>query len=374
MLNKITSIILLTALTTLVWADIVQVNPDHPEQYTVQKGDTLWGISGQFLQEPWRWPEVWNANQHIENPHLIYPGDIISLSYEDGSPVLSVNRGGVAQTNSKTGSRVVKLSPTVRSHEKDEAIPSIPIDVIRHFLSRPTVVDKNEMRNWPYVVSSYEQHLVAGPGNKVYIKGLDANSNTTEYSVYREGPAYYSKPNQRGKILGYESIYVGEVVIEKFGELSSGIVVQAEREMLNGDRLISQSEKDISSDFIPRSPDNAVNGSIISVVDGLSQIGQYQIVVLDLGKSSGVEIGNVLGVYQSGNVVTDNVKNKKGNIFTDSGLVNYLGKPKAKGKKVHMPEEYTGVLMVFRTYDQISYALVMETLAPLHLYDTVKNM
>jgi hypothetical protein len=342
-------------------ADTVQVNPDHPERYVVQKGDTLWDIAGRFLTEPWRWPEIWKVNPQIENPHLIYPGDVVSLTYVDGSPVLTAERRAA-------GSRDVRLSPTVRAYERDDAVPSIPIDAIRHFLMRPLVVEDAEMDSWPYIVSSYDQHLVAGASDRIYVRGMSAVSDQRRYSIYRKGPAYRSDGG-KGTILGYEAIYVGEAFVESFGDPATAVVTQSSREVLNGDRLVPVSEREITSDFIPRPPGSRVQGSIISVIDGLSEIGQYQVVVLDVGAREGIETGNVLGVYQSGKVVTDRVGQKPAHEF-----IEYLGRPKSGDRTVQLPEEYAGVVMVFRTFPQISYALVMETRGPLKLYDAVRNL
>ena len=370
MLNKISIILVLILGAALpAGADEVQVNPDSPERYVVQKGDTLWDIAGRFLTEPWRWPEIWKANPQIADPHLIYPGDVIALSTEDGAPVLTVERGddsGIATVPSSSG-RTVKLSPEVRSHPRGDAIPSIPIDAIKQFLSRPLVVTEAEIDGWPYVVSSYDQHLVAGKGSRIYVRGLPEGSSK-RYSIYRKGPNYQSGS---GRDLGFEALYVGEALVEKFGDPSTLTVTESTREVLDGDRLTPQSSDDVSSDFIPRPPAGAVEGSIISVIDGLSEIGQYQVVVLDVGRNQGIEVGNYLGVFQSGKMVTDRVPASQEQI---NPFLEYVGSMKSKGELIQLPEEYAAVIMVFRTFDQVAYALVMEARASLSLNDTVRNL
>jgi hypothetical protein len=403
MLHKILIIIPLIAISFIVRAEDIQVKPNHPDSYVIQKGDTLWDISAHFLVEPWRWPEIWQVNPQIENPHLIYPGDVVRLVYVGGAPELTVTRGQPVAGPEEEGPAVtsvvgrnVKLEPRIRTVKEREAIPTIPVEAIREFLTRPLVVTEDELTSLPYIVSSYDQHLVAGPGNEVYVRGLPEDTTQRNYSIYRKGPAYKSKVKHPGSILGYEAIYVGDVTIKKFGDPATGIVTTADREILNGDRLLPQSDKDIRKDFIPHNPDKAVSGSIISAIDVLSQIGRYQVVVLDVGKNDGVTVGNVLGVYRQGaviedkiqyekyqpvagegtnpfsNMVGDAVKTKRD--FDNTALVGYLGRPKISGGKVRLPEKYTGVLMVFRTFEEVSYALVMEAQAPMHLYDTVKNM
>jgi LysM domain-containing protein len=396
MLNKILISCAIFLLTTSVGADELTINPDHPETYTVVKGDTLWDISARFLEQPWRWSEIWNVNPQIENPHLIYPGDVVSLSYQDGQPVLSVNRTGQVVSG-----RNVKLSPTVRSSDNVDAIPTIPLDAIQQFLKRPIVLDENEMDQWPYVVSSYDEHLIATTGNTIYVRGIEEDSDAVQYSIYRKGPAYINpKKDEDGKdeVLGYEAIYVGDATIQKKGDPASALVTVVDREVMIGDRLIPQSDEDVNTEFFPGSTLREVEGNILSVVNGVSQIGQYQIVVLNLGEEQGIEEGNVLGIYQSGYVVQDkigpNIKEPEeekpertadlsgtvGKISDAFGEVvdaltfDYITNKQAKTEDITLPEEYVGVVMVFRTFTKVSYALVMETQGAVHVSDTVRSL
>lgn len=385
MLNKI---ILLTSLLMLglspLQADEIKVNADQPESYVVMEGDTLWDISSKFLQEPWRWPEIWQGNPQIADPHLIYPGDVISLSYQDGSPVLTVSRdGNIGPRMGRRSGRTVKLSPQVRSNEHADAIPSIPVDVIEQFLVRPLVVSKDEMEDWPYIVSNYDNHLVAGNGSRVYVRGLRGVSESERFSVYRRGPAYQTMKGGAKKVVGYEALHVADAVLEKTGDPATAIIIDAKREVMTGDRLVAQSSSDVNRDFIPRSPSSSIDGSIISVIDGVSEIGQYQVVVLDVGESDGLENGNVVGVFQSGEIISDRVNadaawrragDKSDSVYDHDAFMDYLGKKKAAGESVQLPEEYAAVVMVFRTFGSISYGLVMEANAPIHLNDTVRSM
>lgn len=384
MLNKIiltTTIFLLTICP--IRADEIKLNSDLPDSYVVQKGDTLWDISSKFLQEPWRWPEIWQVNPQIADPHLIYPGDVISMSYKDGVPMLTVDRdGNTVRSGSTRSGRTVKLSPELRSSEHAKAIPTIPIDVIEQFLVRPLVVSDNEMDTWPYVVSSYDKRLIAANGNRVYVRGLSSGSQAQRYSVYRKGAAYRSGKDESRSILGYEALHVADAVIEKSGDPAIAIIVDSNREVLVGDRLVAQSTTDFNTDFIPRSPSTSINGSIISVIDGVSEIGQYQVIVLDVGESDGIEIGNVVGVYQSGETINDSVnldedwRHRGGGegAYDADAFMAYLGNKKAAGEKIQLPEEYAAVVMVFRTFGKVSYGLVMEASAPIHLNDMVRNL
>ncbi len=371
MLHKITLALILAGTVSCLSADTIRINPDHPDEHVVEKGDTLWDISARFLTQPWRWPEIWQVNPQIENPHLIYPGDIVRLRYDGETPVLTVERG--VATDRRTAAETVRLSPAIRPVDRADAIHSIPIDAIGQFLTRPLVVSEREMTDWPYIVSSEDQRLIAGSGDDIYVRGLGGAGNATKYSIYRKGPEYRSRSTGKEVSLGYEAIYIGDAVIKATGDPAVAYVSHAVREVLTGDRLIAQSEDEIQSDFIPSTPDRSINGSIISARDVLTEIGQYRVVTLDRGKADGVATGNVLGVYQSGRVVTDRVVAESGNWFTNSALVEYLGKPKARGEQVELPEVHAAVVMVFRVFDRVSYALVMEATRPVHLHDTVRN-
>ena len=412
MLNKILISFVISLLFFYANAGEIELNPEHPEKYTVVKGDTLWDISARFLKKPWRWQEIWQVNPQIKNPHLIYPGDLVALTFQDGQPVLSLEREGEI-----TSGRNVKLSPTVRSYEKTEAIPPIPVDAIQQFLKWPLIFEEDEMDDWPYVVSSYEGHLIASVNNTIYVRGLSDDVETNQYSIYRKGPAYVNLKKDKDdedEILGYEAIYVGQAVMQKKGDPASAVITSVDREVLTGDRLIPNSQQEVNIEFTPSSTKTELEGNILSVLTGISklggvaQIGQYQVVVLNIGESSGVEPGNVFGIYQSNLEVTDTIgPNRPKNIveedekrikferedthFVDrelSKLVNAIrggfnkfdnrfpefANRKSKSEIVSLPEEYVGNMMVFRTFDKISYALVMELTGPVHVSDTVRSL
>ena len=213
MLNKILISFVILLLFFSANADELKLNPEHPGEYMVVKGDTLWDISARFLKQPWRWQEIWGVNPQIKNPHLIYPGDVVSLSFKDGKPVLNLERAGQV-----TVGRNVKLSPIIRSSENIEAIPAIPIDAIQQFLMWPIILEEDEIGNWPYVVSSYDGHLVAAENNIIYIRGMPEDSGIKEYSIYRKGPAYKNVKKDKDdedEVRGYEAIYVGQAVMQK---------------------------------------------------------------------------------------------------------------------------------------------------------------
>ena len=392
MFKKIYFLMLCLSISSISIADTITLNPDHPEEYVVQKGDTLWDISAKFLQEPWLWPNIWQGNPQIENPHLIYPGDVISLTFQDGQPRLTVGGQGVA------GGRNVRLSPVARSYERDDVIPSIPVDAIQQFLTRPRVVTEEQLDACPYVVSSYDEHLISGSGSKLYVRGLDEDSTETRYALYRQGPAYINPRKDKDRILGYEALYLGDVVIEKRGDPATAIVTLSTQEILTGDRLVAESDGNANNRYIPTIPAREIDANILSVVDGVAEIGQYQIVVVDAGEGDGIEVGSVLGVYQSGKIVRDEIATKvKGrervvvdqedffggvldriknslSDFNETDLAEWLGRPNSEPELVELPAEYAGVLMIFRTFENVSYALVMKAAAPIHVLDSVRNL
>lgn len=322
-------------------AEPVELNPAHPERYTVVKGDTLWDIAGRFLREPWLWPEVWHVNPQIRNPHLIYPGDTISLTYRDGRPLLSLERG----------TRDVKLSPTVRSTPLDTAIPAIPIDAIRQFLTNPYVVDAGELDQAPYIVAHAGEHIIGGAGNRVYVRAIP-NEDQQRFDVVRPGGPY--RDADTGEVLGYEALYIGDAALESPGDPATLELVRAEQETLEGDRLIpSVADKPLTT-FYPKAPDRPVEGSIIAVLGGVTQIGQYQVVVLDRGGADGLEPGDVMAIDTLGETISDDVSPKRWD-------------------KVKLPNEEAGHLMVFRTFPRVSFALVMDASRAIHVTDRVRN-
>ncbi len=394
--RKLVALIFCTALCSgAVLADTLALNPDHPQTYTVVRGDTLWDISARFLREPWRWPEIWEDNPQVKNPHLIFPGDELVLVYRAGEPRLQVRRAG--------GRPTVKLSPEVREVAlSDLAVPTVPIDAIQQFLSRPRVVGARELEAAPYVLSLEKERLIGGAGHKVYVRGLGAES-ATRFTVYRQG-APYRNPDDPEEVLGYEAIHIGDAVLERRGDPATMVLSRTNREVLKGDRLLAASEETIDSSFFPRGPEGEVAGKIISVVDGVTQIGQHQVVVLNLGTRDGINSGHVMAVYQAGEVIQDTLATlpeKPNEAFIEmdpehqGGIDGFsvaadrlvreiqdtvvtqfkrFAQPSRKDyQSVQLPEERAGLVMVFRPYERISYALVVDATRPMHILDSVRN-
>jgi len=321
-------------------ADPVTINPAHPDRYTVVRGDTLWDIASRFLRDPWRWPDVWHVNPQIENPHLIFPGDIITLTWVDGQPRLSLQRGSV-----------VKLSPRIRSTPLDRAIPAIPVDAIRQFLTRPYVVDKEALESAPYVVYFADEHIMGSSNIRAYVRGIESRDNL-QYDVVRPGKAY--RDADTDEILGYEALFVGNATLQRVGDPATVLLTNMALETVIGDRLFPVIKDVPLETFHPRAPERQVRGSIISVLNGVTQIGQYHVVVLDRGSEDGLTPGNVLAVMHKGREIRDLVTPNSADT-------------------VKLPDEKAGSLMVFRSFPRVSFALIMQTTRPLNIGDRVVN-
>lgn len=341
--------------------DTVELTPDHPTRYIVKRGDTLWDISTHFLVEPWRWPEIWQTNPQVQNPHLIFPGDELSLFYRDGQPVVQVTRRGDTEPaedgviRRQTGPREVKLSPQAHVVGRTDAVPTIPIDAIRPFLARPLVLGEGEFEAAPYVVSAGREALISSMGREIFVRGLKPEQGT-RFGVYRRGQVYRN-PSNHAEVLGYEAIHVADATVEKPGDPATVLLLTSSQEVRAGDRLFPVTDDQVVTNFTPRAPDWDVTAQIIAVVDGVTQIGEQDIVVLDVGSRDGIEEGLVLGIFQSGNEVED--------LWSDKDTVRRVS--------VQLPELRAGTVMVFRPFDRVSYALVMQATRAMHLLDTVKN-
>ena len=318
-----------------------------PKTYTVKKGDTLWDISSTFLRDPWLWPEIWQVNPQIENPHLIYPGDTLTLAYgADGTPELHLERGTAS-----------KLSPRVRSEPLEGAIKAIPYDIVAAFMSKPSVLERGQVKDSPYVVASREQHLAAAAGQTVYARGkLDGDAGS-RFNVIHVGPPLVDPDDN--KTVGYEGLYTGAARMVEQGDPSTLLLTESARETLDGD-LVLPGSFDAPLDFVPHAPASKTEGEIISIVNGLSMVGKYQVVVINRGSSHGLEPGHVLAIYQAGPRVKDP---KSRGVSMSGGL----------GPKVQLPDYRVGTFMVFKTFDRISYGLVMESESPIRNYDHVRN-
>lgn len=324
-------------------ADVLALKEGHPQTYVVEKGDTLWRISSIFLEDPWLWPELWHYNQQVEDPHLIYPGDILYLVWVDGKPRL------VKSIVKKTvENREVKLTPQMRIADLQQAIPAISLDVIGPFLNNSRVLDQDTLEAAPYVLSGREGHIVTGAGDTLYARGKF--DDTVSYGIYRRGQVF--RDPATGELLGIQARDVGagkRVALDK--DIATVQVNRSGEEIRRGDRLLPPENRNLKPRFEPRAPDTEVEGEIIAVEGGVSNVGGLDVVVLNRGARNGLKSGDVMAIYKRGELVRDDIAQQL----------------------VRVPEVEAGLLMVFRSYDKLAYAIVLSASQALSVGDKVRN-
>jgi LysM repeat protein len=320
-----------------------------PKDYVVKRGDTLWGIANMFLRDPWLWPEIWYVNPDIHNPHRIYPGDTLHLANGgDGRLALQVVHGSANAT---------RLSPLLRSTDEDGPIPTIPYSIIGAFLSRPGVLSRAEIDAAPYVVALRDDHQVAGGGNDVYVKKLTGELGTRYSVMHVDEPLQDPQSHRR---LGYMAIYTGTAQVSRPGEVARVNLVDSARETLQGDVLVAEASNP-TSDFHPHVAPQPIDGRIIAVIDNVALAGQYEIVALNRGSADGLDRGTVLTVDSRHTEVADHcaaIEGKSTCLFAHSA---------------ELPIEKQATLLVFKTYEQMSYALILQDDYPIKMLDHVRN-
>jgi len=339
--------------TTTVMTDAgPALKPGAPKDYVVRRGDTLWGIANLFLRDPWLWPEIWYVNPGIQNPHRIYPGDTVHLALSsDGRTSLQLVRG-----SGLPGSR---LEPMLRSSPLDSAIPTIPYAIIAAFLERPGVLSRDEVKSAPYVLALRGEHDIAGAGDDLYVKKIDSQTAAgARYSVMHVEEALQDPDSHRN--LGYLAIYTGTAQLTRPGQVAKATLTDSRRETLQGDVLISE-QATSTADFKPHPPARPVSGEIIAVVDGSDSAGQYNVVAINRGTSDGLERGNVLKIDEEQAVSDDQCAR----IQDHSTCLLHPNQ--------RLPIETAGTVLVFKTYEQMSYALILNDTVPMHTYDRVRN-
>ena len=335
-------LLLASLLPLAVQADELALTENPPELYIVKEGDTLWGISSLYLRNPWKWPEIWDVNPQLDNPHLIFPGDQLYLVYVDGQPRLRVRRG--------VGSRTVKLTPQMRIEPLDAAIPAISLETIGAWLSGHRVVSPEQLQGAPYVVAGAQRHLLSAAGDLFYARGIFP-MDETGYGIFRPGENYVDPVTE--ELLGYQAVDIGSATLLERHEdaLVHLEVTRVTEEVRNADRLLPNEAKKISATFYPRAPESQVNAFMIAVDGGVTQIGTLDVVAINRGEREGIEPGYVLAIYQRGETVRDPVT----------------------GKDVRMPDARAGLLMIFRTFEKVSYGIVMKANRPLAIMDKVTS-
>jgi hypothetical protein len=393
MLKQTLAVVAAALFSAALCAKDVELKDGHPDRYVVQKGDTLWDISGRFLNSPWLWPEVWQANPQIENPHLIYPGDVISLIYVDGQARLVINR---SESGGITG-------PRMRSQPLEDSIKAVPLSQIRQYLERPRLLSKEEIESAPYVVALEDEHLLGMNTMLGYVRGLDAAPGS-RYSivrpsmVYREVPEKYVWDDRRKRVvdpwsmedfnrrdigrgvkylfhdwiyekktelLGYEVMEIGTAEVVAGGDPASVNISYVDIEIKKGDLLLPELRQPFDLEFFPHAIDEVPeNTRVLALNEALAGAGPAQVVVLNRGMLDGVDNGTVFGIYSPGRRIHDDIKAPRGDVRYTLGWGD---------DKVTLPEEFNGHVMVFRTFEKISYGLIMDAIRPIQLGDVARQ-
>ena len=346
------------------------LRPDAPQRYTVKSGDTLWAISKLFLRSPWRWPELWGMNlTDIHNPHLIYPGQTLFLDTSSGRARLTT------QANDDGGIPTVRLSPQRRVELlADNALPTLQNQLIEPFLSDGIIVDDQTMNHAPRIVATQDGRVFLTRGDRGYVRSSSSNELIDDphqkqkaYRIFRDTKPL--KDPETGEILGYEAPYLGKAVLAR-SEGSQGLPAQAgdtqqdvvpatvdileiKEEIRVGDRLLPEPPRQLRS-YVPHAPSSPMDARVVSIYGtGVVNAAQNQVVVINRGTQDGLENGHVLAILQAGERIVDK---------TDSALT-----------KIKLPDERNGLLMVFRTFDKLSYGLVLDIVNGVRVGDRLVN-
>jgi hypothetical protein len=371
--RKLICLILATLLAGAALAQEVAIRSDHPDEYIVVKGDTLWDISGRFLEHPWQWPAIWQANQQIENPHLIFPGDVLSLVYIDGQPRLMVDRGRPT----------IRLSPDARATTR-APIPPIPHEAIEGLIRNMRLFSPEEFDALPYVVANMEQRRLTTDKDRTYARGINGASG--EYrAVTRLGSIYWrdrsgnirravdpgygqhaptsvewhptiweslaNSGGNRGDVVGYEVYQVAEAMINEVDEVSILTIASSQDAVREGDRITPLDDIGYEDQYQPRAMDAVPEGLRVLAVQGDNRlVGHWKMVSINGGARQGIEAGHVFSAFRPGARIRDRVKFPAGSI---ADLREY------RDDFVTLPDEFSSLIMVFRVFDDVSYALVM---------------
>lgn len=328
----------------------LSLKKNHPHRYVVQEGDTIWSISQKYLSKPWEWRKLWHAQTDIKNPDIIYPGTVILFSNHNGKPSLRMVRSGT-----------VRLSPKKRARPIGNAIPPVPLALIRPFLTASLVLDKKELEKAPYVVAYADRHLMGGENNHIYVAGMNVNPEriyskhrssrfSKNYSIYRDNGVYIDP--ETNEILGYAALHVADSRLVKIGDPATLSLYNVQEGVKVGDRLLPKEPENFVADFYPQAPRAPVQGEIISMFNSLSQAGRNYIVVINRGHRDGLRRGDVLMIEDPGESIPD---------------------PMYPGRTIDLPNEKTGEVMIFRTFDRVSFGLIMQAVRTVRIHDLVSN-
>lgn len=339
MVRIISALILAATAVCASAAGPLELVSNPPDRHVVVKGDTLWDISGKFLKKPWRWPEIWRMNKdQIKNPHLIYPGDIVWLDMSDGNPRL---RLGKPVNN--------RLQPKAYATPVDQMIPSIPPNVIEPFISQPLIVEAGIEKTSARIVATQEERIVLGSGDIAYASGIP-DASVEKWHVFR--PGLPLKDPETGEVLAHEAFFLGDARLTRPGEPATLRITQAKEEINRGDWLKAAPPPTIIA-YVPRQPEQKINARIMSIYGGVSEGGANSVVTLNKGADDGVEVGHVVAFYR-----------KRVAVHLDDDI---------KREAINIPDERYALAFVFRTFDRVSYALVIDASKSVVIGDVVSN-
>ena len=350
----------LLALTPALSFAEVTLKEDAPDVYYVKHGDNLWNIASQYLDSPWQWPELWHVNEEIENPHLIYPGDVIRIVYVDGRPRIQVERNGDSDSEQApentvkmmTDGTLVKLEPKARVVALDTAIPAIPLDTVETYLVQGLVLSKAQLEMSPYVVGGEDNRVVYGENDVIYARDpVEAWEDLVRsYGIYRVGEEYVDPITK--EILGYEALEIGlGRVANQESEIATMRLIRSSEDIRQGDRVLNATENSLQSVFYPVAPDEHIDARVIRFFDRINSVARNEVLVLNKGNRDGLRPGHTLDVLQDGEVVKDKVRDEM----------------------IQLPPTKAGTLVIFRVFEKVSYGLVVEATRPIRMNDIATN-
>ncbi|OED45227.1 hypothetical protein ACH42_05370 [Endozoicomonas sp. (ex Bugula neritina AB1)] len=335
-------LLVISTMPVLGMANESPIRADSPASYTVRKGDTLWNISNTFLKSPWLWPEIWHANPQIHNPHLIFPGDLVSLVYINGRPRLTVVSRG-------DSGRTVKLSPKVRKLPAESAIPAIPLSAISAYLNKSRIFSSSEeLEKAPYVFASKDGRTASSTGDRIYGRGFFPDQ-VNMYGVYREKMTLIDPIS--GENLGIIGEEIATLNVKKItDDVATLMIKESKRAVKTGDRLISEEPFSLVTTFFPRAPDAPIDGAIIANLSGSKKAARFDTVVINRGQRQSLRQGDILAIYKTMQV-TDSISNEL----------------------VILPPERVGLVMVYRPFDKLSYGIVLSASEDIEAGDLLKS-
>ncbi|WP_298444546.1 LysM domain-containing protein [uncultured Ferrimonas sp.] len=355
-MNKLV-VFLVATLTCSAWADTLTLKPGHPQTHVVQKGDTLWDISALFLDDPWRWPTLWGANPQIANPHLIYPGDRLTLVFVDGVPRL-------------VRKPVVNLSPTMGVKPKGGAVPALPLSIIEPYLSFQRILAPEQLEGTPRVMGGERQAVGYTKDDVLFVN--DELQIGDRYGIYQDGRPLYDTDGETLLGLEMELAATGQVV--ESGDTSRLKLLSSRQEVIAGQRVMPITDSTVlPAYFLPHAAPKGLMGNIIATDAKAVEIGPLQVAILNKGSNDGAKAGQVFAIHQPGTelIVDEDDQDKPYRNPEDRRAYDKVVALMSDGRTVVLPKVYRGELMVFKAYDNVSMALVVNGRHPARVQDHV---